>query len=522
MFRSLEGATGAICAFFVLQSFSLGAWSQERTEGLPESPAGGAPVALTAAASEPGPAGRLQTSAEPPAAAPAGESPGTGDEPLAPDAAGPAPEVSPESPKGESGEARTAAGEAAVPGENRPAAREPGSGEGTADKDSASEAKKDSAASWLSEHFFGRIKVRGYTQFRFNHPTTNPALVNLQGDRSVGGVSEFFVRRARLVLSGDLHPLISIYLQPDFATTTESGLHFAQWRDWYVDLSAPGKEFRLRVGQSKIPFGFENLQSSQNRLPLDRSDAINSALANERDLGIFLYWAPAEIRERFDHLVKSGLKGSGDYGVVGVGAYNGQTANKPELNDNKHVLARVSYPFLFGEQFVEIGGGGYAGQFVISKDEAVNGPDEFWDARGNLALTIYPQPFGLQVEYNIGLGPELTDIREDTSGGESVFRGTVREGFLHGGYALASVKIDHPVIGTLLPYVRGILYEGGKKHETNAPRYSIRELEVGVEWQPVRMLEFTGAFVTAERTGGDFPYRQEQGQMGRFQLQVNY
>jgi hypothetical protein len=44
------------------------------------------------------------------------------------------------------------------------------------------------------------------------------------------------------------------------------------------------KEYRVRIGQSKVPYGFENLQSSQNRLTLDRNDALNSAVANERDL----------------------------------------------------------------------------------------------------------------------------------------------------------------------------------------------------------------------------------------------
>jgi hypothetical protein len=44
------------------------------------------------------------------------------------------------------------------------------------------------------------------------------------------------------------------------------------------------KEYRVRIGQSKVPYGFENLQSSQNRLTLDRNDALNSAVVNERDL----------------------------------------------------------------------------------------------------------------------------------------------------------------------------------------------------------------------------------------------
>jgi hypothetical protein len=63
------------------------------------------------------------------------------------------------------------------------------------------------------------------------------------------------------------------------------------------------KEYRVRIGQSKVPYGFENLQSSQNRLSLDRNDALNSAVVNER-FRCFLYWAPSKIRERFAMLVK--------------------------------------------------------------------------------------------------------------------------------------------------------------------------------------------------------------------------
>lgn len=220
--------------------------------------------------------------------------------------------------------------------------------------------------------------------------------------------------------------------------------------------------------------------------------------------------------------MKDGLKGSGDYGVIGVGVYNGQTANKPDLNENKHVVARVSYPFLFGKQFLEVGGGGYYGRYVVSKDEGIGGEDEFLDTRGHLSFILYPQPFGLQAEYNVGIGPELTDLQSVTTTDGATFTGTVREEFLHGGYVVASYKIDHHAIGTLIPFVRGILYEGGKKHETNAPSYSVRELDVGLEWQPIPMFEFVGSFVTAERTFGDFPYQQEVGQTARFQIQINY
>jgi hypothetical protein len=48
-----------------------------------------------------------------------------------------------------------------------------------------------------------------------------------------------------------------------------------------------------------VPYGFENLQSSQNRLALDRSDALNSAVKDERDLGAFYYYTPLATQAMF-------------------------------------------------------------------------------------------------------------------------------------------------------------------------------------------------------------------------------
>lgn len=333
----------------------------------------------------------------------------------------------------------------------------------------------------------------------------------------MGGHHGFFFRRARLVLQGKLHEQVHMYLQTDFASAPVSdSLNFVQMRDWYFDLSDPSTEFRIRVGQSKVPFGFENMQSSSNRIPFDRSDAINSALSNERDIGLFFYYAPREVRRRFKELTESGLKGSGDYGMVGLGVFNGQTSNRPERNANKHVIARVSYPFRFGKQYVEIGGAGYVGKFVIQKDAGVTGPDEFQDARIGGHFVLYPQPFGLQVEYNGGIGPELFAPTVLPPEG-TPFTGVVRERGLHGGYVLASFKLDD-----FIPYARAMYYEGGKKHEKNAPKYSVRELEVGVEWRIIKALELTGAYAIADRTFGAPPYNQESGRLFRFQLQINY
>lgn len=359
------------------------------------------------------------------------------------------------------------------------------------------------AAGW-----FEKIKIRGYTQFRYNRfLETNEKLVNAQGDKSIGEGGGIFIRRARLVIYGDVHDHVSIYFQPDFASAIDEQLNVAIMRDWYADIYIDkDKRFRFRVGQSKVPYGFENLQSSQNRAPFDRSDALNSAVKDERDIGAFFYFETKHARKLYKELVDSGLKGSGDYGIVGVGVYNGQTANRPEKTDMPHVVARLAYPFQLGSQVLELGGGGYTGSFYVKKDEGIAGPDEFRDARVYAQAVLYPKPIGIQVEYNIGVGPELDLARSE-----------VLEKPLHGGYAMLMGKI-----GPVVPYVRGILYEGGRKFDTNAPKYSTRELEFGAEWQIIKPLEVTAAYTIAERTYPKKPYNQESGRYLRLQLQVNY
>jgi len=375
----------------------------------------------------------------------------------------------------------------------------------------ASEKKDDQATDQKPHepHWFEKIKMRGYTQIRYSRLFyDNDEFVNVQGDKSIGSPNSFFIRRARLIVYGDVHERVFIYLQPDFANSLADINHVVILRDWYADIFLDkDKELRFRVGQSKVPYGFENMQSSQNRLPFDRSDALNSSVSNERDLGVFFYWAPKEVRKTFKHLVDSGLKGSGDYGMLGLGVYNGQTANQPEANNNRHVVARVSYPFKIGKQILEIGGGGYAGKFVVKKDDKIKASEaEFRDIRVHGSIHLYPQPIGFQAEYNVGVGPEL-----------NVETQTIREGKLYGGYAMVMVKL-----GPVIPYVRGVLYEGGKKHEKNAISYSIREVETGIEWQAMKGIELTAAFLTGSRSSPHAPYAQVNGHLARVQLQFNY
>lgn len=368
------------------------------------------------------------------------------------------------------------------------------------------------------KEWYKRLNLRGYAQIRYNRLfETNENLQCEQCDKSWGGDGGFFLRRLRLVLYGQVHERVYIYIQPDFSAVGSSGnQNIAQIRDIYFDLGLDSKnEFRFRIGQSKVPFGFENLQSSSNRLPLDRGDALNSAIANERDLGVFFYWAPSKIRKRFSYLVSAGLKGSGDYGVVGLGVFNGQAANKSEANDTPHTVARISYPFQIGNQIMEPGIQGYTGRAVVTTRSAdVSGlPDfEYADRRAAATFVLYPQPFGLTAEYNIGTGPEYNPATN-----------TIEQKRLRGGYIQASYYLR--VGGHLIiPFFRYQAYDGGKKHEPDARSYTVRESEAGVEWQPIKNFELVMMYTMSERRYEDavkFNNYQE-GSLLRIQAQFNY
>lgn len=383
-----------------------------------------------------------------------------------------------------------------------------------------SQAQAPAQTTPATKKWYDSFSIRGYGQVRYNRLfETNDKLKSEQGDKSVGDNGGFFIRRLRIIFSGQVNERVYFYIQPDFASSASStGLHFGQIRDAYFDLGLDKhNEFRFRVGQSKVPFGFENMQSSQNRLPLDRNDALNSAVSNERDLGVFFYWAPAKTRKLFSSLVNDGLKGSGDYGVFGIGAYNGQTANKPEGNDAPHIVARLSYPVQIKNQIVEAGIQAYSGQWTMASDQLstgvkVNSTKTYLDERVAASFVLYPKPFGIQAEYNVGTGPEFNKAT-----------GSIENKKLSGGYATFSYKLDIAK-QVLIPFVRVQHYEGGKKHELDARSYRVDETEIGLEWQPNKNFELVTMYTMATKRAEDFKLQEnlQTGNLLRIQAQVNF
>ena len=377
----------------------------------------------------------------------------------------------------------------------------------------------------LNNKWYERLGLRGYTQFRFTQVAQGEgAALEVPADRSVNENESFVIRRGRFVVSGDVSQHLALYAQADFNASTGAADYSLQMRDLYADVNLDEKKaFRVRLGQSKVPFGWVNMQSSQNRGPVERPDALNSAVEGERDYGVYLMWAPPIVRQRYRDLVSQGLKGSGDYGSVAVGLYSGQGLNRSDQNGDPHVIARWAYPFkLPSGQFFEVGAQAYHGKFVTSTQAISTGgatftpsspADGVTDERVGLTAVWYPQPIGIEAEWNVGRGPELSEDYR------SIGRKSLSGGYVQVNYRKAKGT------ASLFPFVRWQYYDGARKFARNAPREHINEVDFGLELAKWTELELTMIYTrTFERTRTSlFPYAssRDANRLG-FQVQWNY
>jgi hypothetical protein len=396
------------------------------------------------------------------------------------------------------------------------------------------------------KHWYDKINIRGYTQMRINSTLwydEDQAGPYHPNDKSVGPNNNFFLRRVRLIFSGDISDRLYIYIQPDFASSLAGvsdpgAINYAQLRDCYADCYVTtDKVHRFRVGQSKVPYGWDNMQSSSNRLPLDRADFIN-ATKSERGLGVFYYWTPDYAQDLYQEVLEEGLKGSGNYGVFGIGCYNGQGNSTLDQNNNMHFVMRLNSPYKFANgQIVEAGVQAYTGNYVPTladikiggstvKPVVVSPSNGVLDQRIAATWVYYPQPLGVTCEWNTGLGPQMSNLNGATPSNPP----TISSQPLSGGYVLVNYKGDTDRFGILFPYFRWQTGRGGYIWERNTPYTYLGEFDLGLEWQITKQIELTCEYdwVNRTNTSGRAPIRPDgfyapfQGDLLRFQFQMNY
>lgn len=363
--------------------------------------------------------------------------------------------------------------------------------------------------------WYDRLSIRGYAQLRYNRLLeTNEKLKCPTCDRSIGENGGFFLRRARLIISGEVTDRITVTVLPDFSTEVGGRENTVVLRQFYAEVSLDrAQTARARIGQSGVPTSFEAMQSSSLRAPFDRSDAMDSSAPGEQDLGVFLFWTPRVAKRRFRELATQALKGTGDDGTIAVGVYNGQGGNRAELNDVPHVVARAAYPFRVGGHYVEVGAHAYTGTYTIASTQrrpTVGGGDDFTDRRAGAALVVFPQPLGLQAEWTVGRGPEYDAATN-----------SIVERPQRGGYAMVSYSVPGR---HLLAYARAQYFHGAFKTDPDARSSVVHDYEPGLEWAVEEGLELTAAYAISNRHYRDSaaPDNHQRGRFLRLQAQFSF
>jgi hypothetical protein len=125
------------------------------------------------------------------------------------------------------------------------------------------------------EHWYDRIQIRGYTQVRYNRLGSdissaigkNDDYVS-DGDKTIGGKNGFSLRRARLVIYGNITEHFYLYLQPELAGSVGDAQNFAQLRDLYGDVS-----FDQATRPSGCGWGSQSPRSASRTCSRARTDS---------------------------------------------------------------------------------------------------------------------------------------------------------------------------------------------------------------------------------------------------------
>jgi hypothetical protein len=157
----------------------------------------------------------------------------------------------------------------------------------------------------------------------------------------------------------------------------------------------------------------------------------------------------------------------------------------------------------------------------------INGDDRngFKDERVAVSFRMYPQPWGLEGEWNWGTTPGL-DMAKNQIQNKSL-----HGGYLQGSYFAKDVSVMNTNIGHVIPFIKWQYYDGYNKAEVNAPKNNVNDWEFGAEWQIAPEVELVAVYHVMKRTNmttsGGFnningSYRTFDAEALRIQLQYNF
>jgi hypothetical protein len=163
------------------------------------------------------------------------------------------------------------------------------------------------------------VTLDGYMQVRY------------EDNDARAGANQFYIRRARLNIRAALDEHVSsrIELNMSGRDTGEGYGSKTMLREAYIDYA--GGPQRLRMGQAKIPFGYEVRESGRELWSGQRALVLERLFPDESDLGAQYRWDWGPERPQFD-----------------IGVFNGTGINENDDNDRKDPVASVTLPFRSG------------------------------------------------------------------------------------------------------------------------------------------------------------------------------
>ncbi len=370
--------------------------------------------------------------------------------------------------------------------------------------------------------WYERIRVTGYMQFKYNMGASDRRFdIPLNDSFGDQQGNEFYARRLRLVFQGQVSERVAFFTQ--FALEgSQQELSNREIIDAYSDFYiTKDKVHRIRWGLHRVPNSFDTYRSSTNRQEMDRHESVQSGAPGERDLGIAYYWSPKIAQERFAQLAAY-HNGPGDYGVFGVMVYNGQTRNRLELNHDKHIGAKLAYPFQFPNgRLLEAGVLAFHGVFGVQGASQPNvasaarcisplsseGGCDIKDQRVTAYVWTPPQPWGLLAEFTVGRGPK-----------RNAQTNFIEESNVVGGYVQGYYTWRYSDVGMLTPYVRYGEYYGGFKSLNGAPDGQSRTWNLGLVWEPDTHFRLTADWVFKDGLNSTLVVNRAQSDFDASQL----